>query len=158
MRESSEGSRLRGIVIPKGKMDSSVIFSKFQNKCFKCDKHLDIKKKGTYEIDHTLPHSLWWGYSTEDATLLCYDCNQEKTDKWPKDFYTKKELKKLSEMTGWDFDLLNGKPQMCKENVNRFLKNQDYFTEIWLQRGSGKKFLIKETKKLRRFGFLAKKK
>ena len=53
MRESSEGSRLRGIVIPKGKMDSSVIFSKFQNKCFKCDKHLDIKKKGTYDTSKT---------------------------------------------------------------------------------------------------------
>ncbi len=154
LRESSEWSRLRGLVIPKGKMDSNEIFEKFKCKCFKCNKHLDINKKGTYEVDHTLPHSLWWGYSTEDATLLCYDHNQEKTDKWPSDFYTKEELKRLSELTGWDFDLLNGKPQMCRENVNKFLENQEYFTKMWLKRDSGKKFLIKEKKKLKRFGFL----
>ena len=154
MRESSEGSRLRGIVIPKGKMDSYVIFKKFKNKCFKCKKHLDINKKGTYEIDHTLPHSLWWGYSTEDATLLCYDHNQEKTNKWPSEYYTTKELIRLSKLTGWDFDLLNGKPTMCKENVDRFLNNRNDFEKTWLKRGSGKKFLIKETKKLKSFGFI----
>ena len=97
---------------------------------------------------------MWWGYSTEDATLLCYDHNQEKTNKWPSEYYTTKELIRLSKLTGWDFDLLNGKPTMCKENVDRFLNNRNDFEKTWLKRGSGKKFLIKETKKLKSFGFI----
>ena len=64
------------------------------------------------------------------------------------------ELKRLSELTGWDFDLLNGKPTMSKENVDRFLNKRNDFEKTWLKRGSGKKFLIKETKKLKSFGFI----
>ena len=43
---------------------------------------------------------------------------------------------------------------MCKENVDRFLNNRNDFEKTWLKRGSGKKFLIKETKKLKSFGFI----
>ena len=154
LRESSEWSRLRGIIIPKGKINSIVIFDKFNNSCFNCNKHLDINESNSYQIDHTLPHSLWWGYSTEDCTLLCYDCNQEKTDKWPSEYYTIKQLLELSKLTGWDIDLLSGEPQMCIDSVNKFLTNREYFTNLWLQRDSGKKFLIKETKKLKRYGFI----
>jgi len=154
LRESSEYSRLRGIVIPKGKIDSVVIFDKFGCKCFNCEKPLNIDEKGTYEIDHTLPHSLWWGYSTEDCTLLCYDCNQGKTNKWPSKYYTVEQLLELTKLTGWDIELLSGEPQMCIDSVNKFLDNREYFTNLWLQRDSGKKFLIKEIKKLERYGFI----
>jgi len=43
---------------------------------------------------------------------------------------------------------------MCKENVDRFLNNRDDFETTWVKRSSGKKFLIKETKKLKSFGFI----
>ena len=64
--------------------------------------------KGAY---HTLPVYYLWPLSTENATLLCHDCNGKKSGTWPSKFYSDAQLRRLSILTGIDYNLLSGEPQ-----------------------------------------------
>jgi hypothetical protein len=108
------GARLRGITFKvlneKNKVDYKKLWNKYNGKCFKCDISIPFENTGDKGLDHTLPHSLYWNFSTEDSTLLCTGCNGSKNNKWPSEFYTEEELVRLSRMTGIPFDVLNGNP------------------------------------------------
>jgi hypothetical protein len=56
-----------------------------------------------------------WPLTTETATLLCRDCNGNKSGSWPSEFYSDEELRRLSAISGLDYDLLKGKPQYNPE-------------------------------------------
>lgn len=96
------------------------IFDRFEYRCFKCGKDLrNIQDQRERPLDHTLPARYLWPLTTENATLLCRQHNGEKSDKWPAEYYTLEEQKRLAVITGLDFDLLHGLPQYNPDALSR---------------------------------------
>jgi hypothetical protein len=134
-KESAERRRLYGILAGEsGKINSSEIFKKFEGKCFKCGKELKYVTKGQrdWTLDHTLPAKYLWPIATENATLLCNDCNNLKHEKWPSEFYGDEDLKKLSVLTSIQFELLKGPAQLNPKAVEEILANIDKFIQDWI--------------------------
>lgn len=73
------------------------VFEKFGRQCFKCG--AEFENPNEMDLDHTRPLALLWPLDGT-ATALCGDCNSEKRDRSPADFYDAEELQKLSEITG----------------------------------------------------------
>ncbi len=165
------GSRLRGLIQSvlgiKNKVNYKKLWEKYNGKCFKCDIELDINDTGSKGLDHTLPHSLWWEYTTDNSTLLCSSCNGSKNNKWPGIFYSDEQLNRLSEMTGFNINLIKGKPHYNPEVVEKFINNFDTIMEEWSswgrkirkvgnRKGQNKNkefinFLCKEINRLRKY-------
>ncbi|MEZ5397806.1 MAG: hypothetical protein R2724_34240 [Bryobacterales bacterium] len=99
-----------------GKIDSKEIFRRFEGKCFKCAKQLVDENGapigGTYQLDHTLPAFYLWPLTTDNGTLLCSEHNNEKSGKWPAEYYNDQQLRKLQALTGLDYELLKGEPKI----------------------------------------------
>jgi endogenous inhibitor of DNA gyrase (YacG/DUF329 family) len=122
-REAAQKRRLYIELSGIGKIDSKEILKRFEYKCFKCGKNLkDVKDEKERPFDHTLPASYLWPLTTENATLLCKDHNGEKTGKWPSEYYSQMELRQLSVMTGYDYDLLAGPPIINPEAIEKLKK------------------------------------
>lgn len=122
-RESSQKRRLYIDISGNEKIDSDKIYARFENKCFNCNKDLtNVETKLDKPLDHTLPVFYLWSLNTENATLLCRDCNARKSGSWPSNFYSNEKLKKLSILTGIEYQLLSGKPKYNPEAL-KFLKN-----------------------------------
>lgn len=135
-REASQKRRLYALIAGSGgKLDSEAVFNRFEGKCFKCGKQLKYKSRGTkdYAIDHTLPASLFWPLASENATLLCSTCNNEKHDRWPRDYYSEAELRRLSVLTGIPYALLAGEPRLNPDAVSKLLLNVDAFLADWIK-------------------------
>lgn len=98
------------------KIDSKEIFRRFEGKCFKCGKQLIDQNgapiAGTYQLDHTLPAFYLWPLTTDNGTLLCSKHNNEKSGKWPSEYYNDHQLRRLQALTGLDYQLLKGEPQI----------------------------------------------
>ena len=97
------------------KIDSKAIYERFGYKCFKCSKDLsqDIHARsvqGSGNLDHTLPAKFLWPLTSQNATLLCQRHNGEKADKWPSEFYTDQEIKRLVMLMGITYDTMAGNP------------------------------------------------
>jgi len=135
-REAAQRRRLYNqLAAGSGRIDSQAIFDKFGGKCFNCEKTLTFTAKGkrSFDLDHTLPASLLWPMRTDNSTLLCSACNNEKHDDWPSTFYkTKEKLKKLAVLTGYPFDLLAGNAVLNHEAVALILQNVEGFLETWI--------------------------
>ncbi len=111
-REAAQKRRLLLDIAGSPKINSREIEQRYQNKCFCCGKDLSgITDKREKPLDHTLPVYYLWPLSTENATLLCHDCNGNKSGTWPSKFYSDAQLRRLSILTGFDYDLLAGEPQ-----------------------------------------------
>lgn len=111
-REASQKRRLLLDVAGSPKINSKKIRERYECKCFNCGKDLSVVNSETERpLDHTLPVYYLWPLSTENATLLCHDCNGEKSGKWPSDFYDDQHLRKLAIKTGFDYHLLAGSPE-----------------------------------------------
>lgn len=107
------------------KIDSKTIHERFGYKCFKCGKDLSTVKSAIERpLDQTLPIYYLFPLSTDNATLLCRDHNGEKSGKWPSEYYNPTELKKLSVITGIDYDILQGKAFYNPDALDN-LKNSD---------------------------------
>ena len=137
-RESAMYARMRGLIVKSENLNHEEIFERFDSRCFNCDQELDIEDSDQYDIDHTLPVSLWWPLTNEDATLLCssrYEgfegCNNSKHAKWPGEFYDEDQLRELSDLTGIDYDILSGEPFMCPETVETFTDDMEGWIERW---------------------------
>jgi len=118
-RESAQKRRMYSELAGNAKIDSQKILERFDNKCFKCGKDLskfDIKEAN---LDHTLPVYYLWSLTTKNATLLCKTHNSEKSGKWPSEYYTVDELKRLSIITGIDYALLSGKPVYNPKSIKK---------------------------------------
>jgi len=72
------------------------IWKKFDEKCFRCEAPLTMAQA---RIDHTRPFAYLWPLD-EHATLLCQNCNGEKSDTFPFEFYTSQQLEQLAKKTG----------------------------------------------------------
>lgn len=104
------------------------IWEKFNRRCFKCKK--SIKNPNEMDLDHTLPLVFLYPLD-KSATCLCSECNSDKSDKFPVDFYSEEELKKLSKLT--EIDLIKLKTKEPNEIVIKELKKQiEWFFEDFL--------------------------
>ena len=132
-RESAAKRRLyRLLAEDEDRLDSKAIFEKFSGTCFKCNKPLDQTKRSTFNLDHTLPVRLLWPLTTQNATLLCAQCNNEKHDRWPSGVYDAAQLRRLARLTDYDYALLAEGPQINQAAVQKIVSDADAFIENWI--------------------------
>ena len=111
-REAAQKRRLLLDIAGSPKINSREIEARYSSKCFCCGKDLSgVVDKVEKPLDHTLPVYYLWPLSTENATLLCRECNGNKSGAWPSAFYDDPHLRRLAILTGFDYDLLSGEPQ-----------------------------------------------
>lgn len=134
-REASQKRRLFTHFEDRSKMDVSAIYARFDNCCFKCGLDLSgdlvagvAQKEGN--LDHTLPVFYLWPLTTDNATLLCREHNGAKAEKWPGEFYTDSELRKLSAVTGIDHRLMAGEPQFNPAALSK-LKDAEFIESLF---------------------------
>ena len=119
-REAAQRRRLYLDMAGNEKIDSNAIGDRFRNRCFRCDTDLSaVVSAADRPLDHTLPVSWLWPLKTENATLLCRECNAEKADQWPGQFYTSDQLAKLSNATGIPLETLDADPHFNPEALSR---------------------------------------
>lgn len=94
------------------------LFEKFDNKCFKTGKPLKIQERETWAIDHILPSKWLYPLSNKNAALLSKEANDNKRDKWPSEFYTNDELKKLALITGASLELISRKTPIVNKQID----------------------------------------
>ncbi|HAT7877844.1 TPA: hypothetical protein JBD49_03765 [Legionella pneumophila subsp. pneumophila] len=99
-------------------IDIQELFLKFNSKCFKTGKLLDINDRATWEIDHIIPSKYLYPLTQDNAALLSREANQNKGDKWPSNFYTNSELKKLADIVGANLSLLARETPIINPNIN----------------------------------------
>ncbi|MBA3442011.1 MAG: hypothetical protein H0T92_19300 [Pyrinomonadaceae bacterium] len=110
-RDASQLRRLRMDLAAGEKIDGQKVYERYDYKCFKCGKDLSaVTSAKERPLDHTLPAYYLWPLTTANATLLCQGHNGGKSGKWPSAYYTHAELKRLSVMTGIDYEVLAGEP------------------------------------------------
>lgn len=102
-------------------------------KCFLTGKTKNLN------IDHTLPLDRGWPQTVKNSTPLHKNKNSSKRALWPGEFYSKKELKELSKITGYTLEELQTPRynypffKWCDENWNIV---EEY---IMIERGKLKK-------------------
>ena len=123
-REAAQKRRLYIALSGPEHIDSAAIYKRFDSKCFKCAVELSetppaggALARGT--LDHTLPVKYLWPLTTDNATLLCSEHNSQKSDKWPSNYYTKVELRRLVRLTGLSHDKLAGAPHYNPTALDR---------------------------------------
>lgn len=100
------------------RLDINDLFKRFSSKCFKTGKLLDIKQRETWAIDHVLPSRWLYPLSIKNAALLSKEANNNKRDKWPSEFYTNNELKRLACITGANLELMSNKEPVINPNID----------------------------------------
>lgn len=135
-REASERRRLYGILAGEGRIDEGEVYRRFENRCFNCDRPL---KRGEGRVDHTLPARYLWP-STTGPTLLCQECNGDKADAWPSEFYQRgvgtvdpDKLRRLSVRSEIPYALLAGPPRLNPQAVEWLKNHVDEFIERWIR-------------------------
>ena len=124
-REAAQKRRMYLDLSGGTKIDSEQIHKRFKHRCFKCNKYLRDVSAKERPLDHTLPVVYLWPLTSENATLLCRDHNGEKSGKWPSEYYSDKELKQLSVLTGIKYDTLIAQPHYNPDAL-RYLQNHDH--------------------------------
>lgn len=94
------------------------LFERFQGKCFKTKKELNMHARRTWAIDHILPSKYLYPLTTKNAALLSREANENKRDKWPSEFYTNSELIELAEITGANLELFSSKEPIINPDIN----------------------------------------
>ena len=129
-REAAQKRRLYLDLAGEEKLNSKIVFERFDYRCFKCAKDLrNVANERERPLDHTLPAFYLWPLTTTNATLLCREHNGGKSGKWPSEYYSIKELKRLSVLTGIPFDLLSGPPQYNPKAIER-LRTSEYVDQL----------------------------
>jgi len=100
------------------RLDFKDLFERFEGKCFKTGKPLKIEDRISWAIDHILPSRWLYPLSKENAALLSKEANDNKRDKWPSEFYTNNELKRLAEITGANLELISRKKPKINQNID----------------------------------------
>jgi hypothetical protein len=62
----------------------------FDDACFKCG------QLGPLQIDHHVPYSRGGSFEEGNLVLLCKECNEEKKERMPEQFYTPSDLRRLA--------------------------------------------------------------
>lgn len=118
-REAAQKRRMYLDLSGGHKIDSEQIHKRFKYRCFKCGKDLRNVPAKERPLDHTLPAVYLWPLTSENATLLCRDHNGEKSGRWPSEYYSNEELKRLAVLTGIEYDVLISQPHYNPEALKR---------------------------------------
>jgi hypothetical protein len=115
------------------RLDLAELYSKFKGACYKCGRSLAKTPGGPdgYYVDHTLPAKYLWPLVT-GPTLLCRICNGNKAEKWPSQFYTAQELKRLSVLTDIAYEALQGNPRYNPAALTYLEAHADAVIERWI--------------------------
>ena len=100
------------------RINLSDLFTRFDGKCFKTGKRLDIKNRKSWAVDHILPSRYLYPLTKSNAALLSKNANDNKRDRWPSEFYTNSELIELARITGADLTLLASKNVLINPNID----------------------------------------
>jgi hypothetical protein len=115
-REAAQKRRLYIDLTGGQRLNVKTVLERFEYRCFKCGADLrNVASQCDRPLDHTLPAQYLWPLTTENATLLCRKHNGQKSGKWPSQYYSKQEMKRLSVLTGVSYQLLSGKPHFNPE-------------------------------------------
>lgn len=129
-REAAQKRRMYLDLSGSSKINSKEIFERFEYRCFKCKVDLrNVDDEKERPLDHTLPAVFLWPLTTENATLLCRLHNGEKSGKWPSEYYSGEELKKLAIITGIPYEILTSQPRYNPDAIER-LKNSEIVDEL----------------------------
>lgn len=104
----------------------SQVWERFGRKCFHCGRPLEIED---VQLDHTRPMAYLWPID-EHATCLCAEHNNQKKDKFPVEFYSDEQLRRLSAICGMPYAKLREK-QINEVQLQRMLANLPFFARRW---------------------------
>ncbi|QXI15024.1 HNH endonuclease [Pseudomonas hamedanensis] len=121
-----EPERLQEIKERTGAGLRSQVWERFEKKCFRCATPVALDG---FHLDHTRPLAYLWPID-EFATCLCSVCNNEKKDKFPVDFYTSAQIRRLSEITGLSEVALN-KKSINESELIRMTSDLPRFARGW---------------------------
>lgn len=102
------------------------IWKRFGGKCFKCGKAVTVED---YQLDHTRPLAYLWPLD-EHATCLCSDCNNNKKDAFPVEFYSLEDLKRLSGIVMLPLEALQQRA-VNEEELQRIRSDIIGFARSW---------------------------
>ena len=120
LHESSVKRRIADL-LPEGENEKSNykdLFKRFNSKCFKTGKKLDINDRDSWRVDHILPSKYLYPLTITNTALLSKDANANKSDRWPSKYFTNNELKKLSSITGANLSLISRKTPIINSKIN----------------------------------------
>lgn len=120
LHESSIRRRIADLFVlgDNEKIDIEDLFNRFEHKCFKTGKPLNINDRDSWEIDHIMPSLYLWPLTFNNAALLSKEANNSKKAKWPSEFYTNGELINLSKITGANLNLLSNITPVININID----------------------------------------
>lgn len=120
LHESSARRRVADLLLvgENERLDIKELFERFDSKCFKTGKKLNIKDRKSWAIDHVLPSRWLYPLSIKNAALLSKEANDNKRDKWPSEFYTNNELKKLAVTIGANLELISRKTPIVNDQID----------------------------------------
>lgn len=123
LHESSVRRRVAELLLETEdqRLDVNALFARFEGKCFKTKRPLDMEQRDSWAIDHILPSKWLYPLTVANAALLSREANENKRDKWPSEFYTNSELIELARITGADLSLLSRSSPVANRaiDVNR---------------------------------------
>ena len=120
LHESSVKRRIADLLL-KGeneRIDFKELFERFGNRCFKTGKVLNIDNRKSWAIDHMLPSRFLYPLRKDNAALLSREANENKRDRWPSQFYTNNELKKLAMITGANLAIISSREPIINPNID----------------------------------------
>jgi len=126
-------------------IDFRDLFDRFEGRCFKTKKQLDIKQRETWAIDHILPSKYLYPLKKENAALLSRSANENKRDRWPSKYYSNNELIELARITGANIDLISSKLPVMNRNID---VNRGVERYLQVREKSDLQKRIKEIKKI----------
>lgn len=100
------------------RINQQELFRRFNGKCFKTGRDLDIKARSSWAIDHILPSKYLYPLTMSNAALLSREANENKRDRWPSEFYTNSELIRLAKITGADLSLLTSEKPIINPHID----------------------------------------
>jgi len=120
LHESAVRRRIADLLLvgENERIDFKVLFKKFDSKCFKTGKTLKIEDRRTWAIDHVLPSRWLYPLTKNNAALLSKEANDNKSDKWPSEFYTNNELKKLALIIDANLELISRKTPVINKQID----------------------------------------
>lgn len=104
----------------------SQIWERFDRSCFNCQRSISLDQ---VQLDHTRPLAYLWPID-EHATCLCAECNNNKKDRFPVDFYNESQLRELSRICGLPYGEL---VQKCvnMEQLEKIIADIGKYAATW---------------------------
>lgn len=120
LHESSIKRRVADLLLEgeSERIDITDLFGRFKSCCFKTGKPLNIHDRKSWAIDHILPSGFLYPLKKSNAALLSREANENKRDRWPSQFYTNNELKRLAMITGANLAIISSKEPVINPNID----------------------------------------